>query len=86
VWIDVIDNGPGIPLEHQSRIFEIGVSTKHPGRGRGLAIVRESVQVQGGQLEVESTPGRGSQFSIGLPEVDESDEAATGTARSAGPK
>jgi signal transduction histidine kinase len=74
VWIDVIDNGPGIASEQQSRIFDVGVSTKNPGRGRGLAIVRESVQIQGGQIHLESAPGRGSRFSIGLPAAGEADD------------
>jgi signal transduction histidine kinase len=67
VWIDVTDNGPGISPEKQAKIFEPGFSTKSPGRGRGLAVVRDSIASQNGQIRVESEPGRGTLFSIGLP-------------------
>jgi signal transduction histidine kinase len=68
-WIAVADNGPGIRPEASKRIFDLGSSTKGPGRGRGLAIVRESVLVQHGEITVENRPGGGAEFRIGL-EVD----------------
>ena len=61
------DNGPGIPEAARSRIFDLGYSTKGAGRGRGLAIVRESVRAQGGKLLLACPPGRGAVFQIGLP-------------------
>src|SRR5207249_9784131 len=66
-WIGVSDNGPGIPAASRPRIFEPGFSTKGAGRGRGLAIVRESIHAQGGRLLVDSPPTGGAVFQIGLP-------------------
>jgi signal transduction histidine kinase len=65
-WIGVADNGPGIPPEALKRIFDDGYSTKGPGRGRGLSIVRESVLVQHGEITVGNRPGGGAEFRIGL--------------------
>ncbi len=65
--LTVADNGPGIPPADLRRIFEAGYSTKGAGRGLGLAIVRESIAAQGGTLEVDSHPGQGTEFRIGLP-------------------
>jgi signal transduction histidine kinase len=67
VWVSVADNGPGIPPQSRKRIFEDGFTTKGPGRGRGLAIVRESVYVQDGAIDVRDRPGGGTEFLIGLP-------------------
>ena len=61
------DRGPGIPATELPYVFDLGFSTKGAGRGRGLAIVRESVAAQGGELRVESSPGEGTQFRVGLP-------------------
>lgn len=66
-WIEIADNGPGIAKADLTRIFEPGVSTKGPGRGRGLSIARDSIVAQGGELLVESTPGIGTRFRLGLP-------------------
>jgi C4-dicarboxylate-specific signal transduction histidine kinase len=64
------DNGPGIPAALRSRIFDFGVSTKGAGRGRGLAIVRESVESQGGRIEVSSTSDAGTTFTLTFPRAD----------------
>jgi signal transduction histidine kinase len=66
IWIAVADNGPGIPEPDLRHVFDADFSTKGPGRGRGLAIVHESVQLQGGEIRVSSTPGAGTRFEIGL--------------------
>lgn len=66
-WIVVEDNGPGIPPEAMPMLFQLGYSTKGAGRGRGLAVVRESILAQGGRLDVRSRPGQGAEFRIGLP-------------------
>jgi signal transduction histidine kinase len=66
-WIRVADNGPGVPEAARARIFDLGYTTKGVGRGRGLAIVRESVRAQGGKLLLADTPGRGAVFALGLP-------------------
>jgi two-component system phosphate regulon sensor histidine kinase PhoR len=71
--IAVRDTGCGIPSEHLPRIFERfyvvdkSRSRKLGGTGLGLAIVKHIAQVHGGYVTVESTPGRGSTFTIRLP-------------------
>ena len=77
-WIGVADNGPGIPAADVRHIFDDGYSTKGAGRGRGLAIVRESIHIQGGILRHGSRPGGGTLFQIGLPLAAEA-EALHGT-------
>ena len=72
VRIEVRDNGPGIPLEEQRRIFEAFYRLRNSGQsaegtGLGLAITQRLVELQGGQLNVESQPGQGSCFYFTLP-------------------
>jgi signal transduction histidine kinase len=67
VVLEVADNGPGIPADALGRIFDLGYSTKGAGRGRGLAIVRESILAQHGVIDVASTPAAGTTFRITLP-------------------
>jgi PAS domain S-box-containing protein len=67
----VIDQGMGIDETHQARIFERferAVATRHvTGLGLGLWISRQIVEASGGSLEVESTLGKGSTFTMRLP-------------------
>ncbi|TWV99216.1 response regulator [Chitinophaga pinensis] len=71
--IIVKDNGIGIPLEQQERIFErffqhdIPGSLLNQGSGIGLSITREFVKLHGGSITVDSAPGMGSTFTILLP-------------------
>jgi signal transduction histidine kinase len=70
--LHVADNGPGIPLEDQSRIFEkfyraSNVENGVPGTGLGLAIVKTIVDNHRGRIWVESKPGEGSVFTVVLP-------------------
>lgn len=67
VAIEVSDQGAGIPAEHLDRIFEAYFSTKPAGTGLGLPTARRIVEQHGGRLEVRSTPGRGSVFTLRLP-------------------
>jgi len=67
VWISVADNGPGLTPGAHRHVFNDRYSTKGPGRGRGLAIVRESVLVQDGEIDVRDRPGGGTEFRIALP-------------------
>jgi PAS domain S-box-containing protein len=73
VAVDVRDNGPGIPVETQRRIFDPFVqvdrrlSSPQEGVGLGLAISRDLARAMGGDLDVESTPGEGSTFTLRLP-------------------
>jgi two-component system phosphate regulon sensor histidine kinase PhoR len=68
----VADNGPGIPEEHLSRLFErfyrvdAGRSRELGGTGLGLAIVKHWVEVMNGEVGVSSRPGHGSTFSVSL--------------------
>jgi signal transduction histidine kinase len=65
--VRVTDNGPGIPPELLQKIFDPFVSTKGKGMGLGLSICREIVEGHGGRLDVESTVGRGTTFTVTLP-------------------
>jgi len=80
VLIEVIDEGVGIPREHQGRIFEPFFSTKEVGSGTGLGLstVYGIVKQTGGFVFVDSAPGKGAKFGIFLPqhEADEAAEAA----------
>ena len=71
--ISVQDHGIGIPKEHLSRLFERfyrvdkARSRELGGTGLGLAIVKHIAHAHGGRVSVESTPGKGSTFSMHLP-------------------
>jgi NtrC-family two-component system sensor histidine kinase KinB len=70
VHLSVRDDGPGIPPEYQSKIFQKFVQVKgrqSGGTGLGLAICKEIVRAHGGAIWVESSPGQGSTFTFTLP-------------------
>ena len=71
VEISVADNGPGIPLDEQDRIFESffqGARTGFmEGTGLGLAITKRLIEQHGGRIHVQSAPGHGSLFCFTLP-------------------
>jgi two-component system NtrC family sensor kinase len=73
VTISVSDTGIGIAPEDQPRVFERFFRSdhplvqSHPGRGLSLSIARSLVELHGGRIWVESTPGQGSAFSLTLP-------------------
>lgn len=66
-YIDIADNGAGIPPEKLDKIFEPLFTTKAKGTGLGLAIVSNICKSHGGDVTVTSTVGTGSRFKIKLP-------------------
>lgn len=73
VRLRVSDDGPGIPAELLDHIFDKFYKGAGGGAGLGLAIARQIARHHGGELSVESAPGR-TVFEVRLPSVDEGDE------------
>ena len=71
--LDVVDQGPGIPSEHQPYVFDRfyrvdrARTREWGGTGLGLSITRWAIEAHGGNVALESTEGRGSTFRISLP-------------------
>jgi signal transduction histidine kinase len=65
------DTGLGIAKEHLSKIFDLYFTTKDHGTGIGLSMVYRIVQLHDGDIEVESTQGRGTTFRVLLPQAAE---------------
>ncbi len=92
VKLEVVDHGIGITRREQSKIFEKFYRTGDPlvhntkGSGLGLSLVRHITQAHGGDIAVESTPGKGSKFTMSLPLASATqqtnDAAASGTSPS----
>ena len=69
VELVIADTGVGIAPEHLSRIFDLYFTTKDAGSGIGLSMVYRTIQLHDGHIEVQSTPGRGTTFTIRLPQA-----------------
>ena len=88
VNLEVVDHGIGIPRNEQAKIFDKFYRVCDPlchenkGSGLGLSLVRHIVDAHGGEISVESTPGKGSKFTIVLPFYQETKPASRATATS----
>jgi signal transduction histidine kinase len=75
VLVCIVDEGIGIPVEYQEKIFNmfqrLHSEDDYPGTGIGLAIVKKSVELLGGRVWVQSTAGHGSTFHVELPAASE---------------
>jgi PAS domain S-box-containing protein len=82
IVVSVTDDGPGIPEDEHLRIFdryyrsETEAAQRNQGSGLGLPIARAMVELHGGRIWVESTPGAGATFRIAVPAEAQPDESA----------
>ena len=67
--VEVSDDGPGISEANLGRIFNPFFTTRHDGTGLGLPAVRRIARLHGGSVDVKSSPGEGSVFTIHLPMI-----------------
>ena len=67
VKVTIRDDGPGVPADKVTRIFEPYFTTKAKGTGLGLSIVKANAELYNGSVEVESTLGVGTLFTVKLP-------------------
>ena len=67
VWVRVQDNGPGIDDDTRAKIWSPFYTTKESGTGLGLALSRKIVDAHGGDMELNSRPGEGTEFVLTFP-------------------
>lgn len=67
ISISVADTGSGIPADRLASIFDDFTTTKRKGLGLGLALSRKIIEQHGGEIQVTSTPGKGTRFEILIP-------------------
>jgi len=65
--VEIADDGPGIPDELKDRVFNAFFTTKAQGSGLGLAIVRKIIDAHDGRIDVTSSSGHGTRFTVTLP-------------------
>jgi PAS domain S-box-containing protein len=78
VVVEVSDTGSGITSEDREKIFLPFFTTKPSGTGLGLSIVKKIVDLHGGDISVESTPGRGTRVRVALPAAPVAHSVETG--------
>ena len=67
VWVRIEDNGPGMDEKARDRVFNPFVTSKENGTGLGLPIVKKIIEAHGGQIELASAPGEGTEFVLSFP-------------------
>jgi two-component system NtrC family sensor kinase len=67
IEVSIADDGPGIPKEKQTKVFEAYYTTKEKGTGLGLATVKHNVELYGGAVRLESGLGNGTRFILFFP-------------------
>jgi PAS domain S-box-containing protein len=65
--VEVADNGTGMEPEHREKIFLPFYTTKPTGTGLGMAIVKKIMDLHGGEIEIDSAPGRGTTVRLVIP-------------------
>jgi signal transduction histidine kinase len=79
--ISISDSGPGIPPEHQTKIFNLYFTTKEGGSGIGLAMSFRVVQLHGGMIDFASQSGAGATFRLRFPKLMSSETATLSQAQ-----
>lgn len=69
LYIQILDNGPGIPEEYLPTLFDTFVTHKKDGTGLGLSIARTIAEAHGGTINIFTDLGKGSEFTLTLPIV-----------------
>ncbi|GEM_PF-5637412 len=75
VQVSIRDTGSGIPPEQMAKLFQPLYTTKARGIGLGLVVVKNLTEANGGRIEVESEPGKGTMFTVILPVAGPAKEA-----------
>src|SRR5262249_23618298 len=89
IRVEVRDDGPGVPVDQVSRLFQPYFTTKKHGTGLGLFVTRKLVADHGGEVTFESKAGEGTSFGVWLPAADGAEPllvVAAGRAASVGPE
>ncbi|HET6777428.1 MAG TPA: HAMP domain-containing sensor histidine kinase, partial [Gemmatimonadales bacterium] len=66
VRVEISDHGPGVPAEMAGRIFDPYFTGKPGGTGLGLALVKQTIEMHGGTIRLEDTPGGGATFIVSM--------------------
>lgn len=76
IMVQVEDQGEGLPVEEEDKIFKRGFSTRDQGRGIGLFLVKQVVNSLNGNIRYESEPGQGTTFWVRLPKGESKEMAS----------